>query len=209
MSNETPVRRTLVGEKAPPFSGKAVVDGDIKTVSLDDYRKKWKVLFFYPLDFTFVCPTEITAFSDRIGLFEELGAQVIGCSVDSEYAHLQWTRMPRNKGGLGPIAYPLLSDLDKTVSGNYGVLMDGSVAFRATFVIDNHNTVQHASVGNLGVGRSVEETARLVQGYQHTAKHGEVCPSGWQPGGATMKPDPEGSQEYFNKLEWRTAPTGG
>ena len=210
MSNETDAGRgTLVGGKAPPFSGKAVVGGAIRTISLDDYKRKWKVLFFYPLDFTFVCPTEITAFSDKIGLFEKLGAQVVGCSVDSEFAHLQWTRMPRNEGGLGDVAYALLSDIDKGISRSYGVLMDGSVALRATFVIDDGNVVQHASVNNLGVGRNVEEVARLVEGYQYTAKHGEVCPSDWRPGGKTMKPDPEGSKEYFEKLEWRSPPAGG
>ena len=192
--------QTLVGQKAPDFSTNAVFNGQIQAVSLDDFKGKWKLLFFYPLDFTFVCPTEITGFSDKISLFKGLNTQVIGCSVDSEFSHLRWTKIPRNEGGIGDIAYPILADIDKSISENYGILMGGSVAFRATFVIDDNNIIQHASVNNLSVGRNIEEFARLVEGYQYAAKHGEVCPAEWSPGGDTMKPDPKGSQEYFKKL---------
>ncbi|MDD0853796.1 peroxiredoxin [Halobacteriovorax sp. GB3] len=191
---------TLVGKQAPEFKGNAVVNGAIKEISLSDYNGKWKVLFFYPLDFTFVCPTEITAFSDKIEMFKNLNCEVIGCSVDSEFSHLAWTQQPRNKGGLGEIKYPLLADLTKDVARSYGVLMDDAVAFRGTFIIDDNNVVQQCSINNLSVGRNVEEIARLVEGYQYTAKHGEVCPAGWTNGSDTMKPDPSGSQEYFNKL---------
>lgn len=200
MTTETVYPTTLVGKKAPEFKGNAVVNGDIKEISLSDYKGKWKVLFFYPLDFTFVCPTEIVSFSDKIQLFKDLGAEVIGCSVDSEFSHLAWTQQPRNKGGLGEIAYPLLADLTKNIARSYGALMDDAVAFRATYIIDDQDIVQHASINNLSVGRNVDELARLVEGYQYTAKHGEVCPAGWNKGADTMKPDPKGSQEYFNKL---------
>ena len=192
---------TLVGKPAPEFKGNAVVNGDIKEISLSDYKGKWKVLFFYPLDFTFVCPTEIVAFSDKIQMFKDLNCEVIGCSVDSEFSHLAWTQLPRNKGGLGEIKYPLLSDLTKSVARSYGVLMDEAVAFRGTFIMDDKNIIHHMSINNLPVGRNVDEYARLVEGYQYVAKHGEVCPAGWNKGDATMKADPKGSQEYFGKLK--------
>lgn len=200
MSTETtPVR--LVGNPAPEFSGDAVINGEFKNISLKDFDGKWKVLFFYPLDFTFVCPTEITAFSDNIEMFQKLGCEVIGCSIDSKFSHLAWTEQPRNKGGLGEIKYPLLSDITKKIAADYGVLIEqAGVALRGTFIIDNNNVIQHASINNLGVGRNVEEIARLVEGFQFTATHGEVCPAGWHNGDDTMKPDPKGSQEYFGKL---------
>ncbi|WP_372654152.1 peroxiredoxin [Halobacteriovorax sp.] len=200
MTTETVYPTTLVGKEAPEFKGQAVLNGEIKEIALSDFKGKWKVLFFYPLDFTFVCPTEITAFSDKIQMFKDMNCEVIGCSVDSEFSHLAWTQQPRNKGGLGEIAYPLLSDLTKEVAKSYGVLMDDAVAFRGTFIIDDNNIVQQCSINNLSVGRNVEEVARLVEGYQYTAQHGEVCPAGWNKGADTMKPDPSGSQEYFNKL---------
>jgi len=200
MTTETVYPTSLVGKEAPEFKGQAVVNGEIKEIALSDFKGKWKVLFFYPLDFTFVCPTEITAFSDKIEMFKNLNCEVIGCSVDSEFSHLAWTQQPRNKGGLGEINYPLLSDLTKEVARSYGVLMDDAVAFRGTFVIDDNNIVQQCSINNLSVGRNVEEVARLVEGYQYTAQHGEVCPAGWNKGADTMKPDPTGSQEYFTKL---------
>jgi alkyl hydroperoxide reductase subunit AhpC len=190
---------TLVGKTAPDFKGQAVINGGIKEISLNDFKGKWKVLFFYPLDFTFVCPTEITAFSDQISLFSDLGCEVIGCSVDSQFSHLAWTKQSRKEGGLGEIKYPLLADLNKDVARNYGCLADGGVAYRATYIIDDNNNVQHVSINNLGVGRNVEEVARLVEGFQYTAKHGEVCPAGWTKGKGSMKPDPVGSKEYFNK----------
>ncbi len=201
MSENTTAPTSIVGKTAPNFAGDAVINGDIKNISLNDFKGKWKVLFFYPLDFTFVCPTEITAFSDQIESFKKLNCEVIGCSVDSAFSHLAWTQQPRNKGGLGEIKFPLLSDLTKKVATDYGCLMDGAVAFRATYVIDDKDVVQHASINNLSVGRNVEEYARLVEAYQYTAKHGEVCPAGWNNGADTMKPDPKGSQEYFNKLK--------
>lgn len=198
---ETVYPISLVSKAAPEFKGNAVVNGEIKEISLLDYKGKWKVLFFYPLDFTFVCPTEITAFSDKIQLFKDLNCEVIACSVDSAFSHLAWTKQSRTEGGLGDINFPILEDLTKDIARSYGALMPSNdVAFRATYIIDDNNIVQHVSINNLSVGRNVEEVARLVDGYQFTAKHGEVCPAGWTKGADTMKPDPKGSQEYFNKL---------
>lgn len=191
---------TLVGQKAPEWTTDAVVNGEIKSVSSKDFDGKWKVLFFYPLDFTFVCPTEITAFSDNIETFKKLGCEVLGCSIDSQFSHLAWTKQPRNTGGLGEINFPLLADVKKDIARSFGTLMDEKVAFRGTFIIDNNNVVQHVSINNLGVGRNVDEVARLVDGFQYTATHGEVCPANWSQGKATMKPGPTESQEYFNKL---------
>ena len=201
MTTETTNPATLVGHQAPEWTAQAVVNGEINEVSSKDYDGKWKVLFFYPLDFTFVCPTEITAFSDNVDKFKALNCEVIGCSVDSQFSHLAWTQVPRNKGGLGEIKIPLIADLTKNIARSYGVLMNESVAFRGTFIVDDKNVVQQVSVNNLGVGRNVDEFARLVEGFQYTAKHGEVCPAGWTKGADTMKPGPKESQEYFNKLD--------
>ena len=188
----------LVGQKAPEFKLDAVVNGEFKPVSLADYKGKWVVLFFYPLDFTFVCPTEITAFSDRVEEFKKLGAEVLGVSVDSKFTHLAWINTPRAKGGLGPLGYPLLADLNKEVSRAYNVLLEPpGIALRGLFLIDPDGAVQQQTVNNLPVGRSVDETLRLLQAFQQTKKSGEVCPANWAPGKDTMKPDPKGSLKYF------------
>lgn len=190
----------LVGNPAPPFKADAVVGGEFKSISLDDYKGKWKVLFFYPLDFTFVCPTEITAFSDAIDRFKELNTEVMGASVDSKFSHLAWCNMSRKEGGLGQISYPLLADLNKNMARNYGVLLeDAGIALRGLFIIDDKDTVVHSTINHLGVGRNVEEVLRLVEAFQYTAKHGEVCPANWNKGADSMKPDPKGSQTWFNK----------
>lgn len=194
------INRPLVGNKAPEFKTQAVVNGSFKQVCLDDFKGKWKILFFYPLDFTFVCPTEITAFSDSIDRFKELNCEVLGCSTDSRFSHLAWIRQKRAEGGLGDIKYPLLEDFTKKISFDYGVLVEqAGVALRGLFIIDDNNVIQHATINNLGVGRSVEETLRLLEAFQYVAKHGEVCPANWKKGSDSMKPDPKGSQEWFNK----------
>ncbi|MFH0982484.1 MAG: peroxiredoxin [Planctomycetota bacterium] len=197
-----------VGEPAPAFSGQAVVGNEFVPL---EYRNgklkvgdktitgKYTVLFFYPLDFTFVCPTEIIAFSDRIGEFEKVGANVIGVSVDSQFTHLAWKNTPRKDGGLGEIKYPLLADITKQVAMDYGVLLEGGVASRGVFIIDEKGILQSYTVNNLGVGRNVDEVLRLVQAYQFVAEHGEVCPANWTPGAETMKASPTGSKEYFSK----------
>lgn len=197
-TTSTPTR--LVGNKAPEWKAEALVDGEFQTLSSKDYDGKWKVLFFYPLDFTFVCPTEIIAYSEAMPKFKELACEVIACSVDSQFSHLAWTERPRSEGGLGEIKYPILADLTKQIAADFGVLLEEEgVALRGLFIIDEQNVIQHSTINNLSVGRNVEETLRLVKGYQYTAKHGEVCPAGWDEGKDTMKPDPKGSQEYFSK----------
>jgi len=188
----------IVGQKAPEFAQEGVLGGRFGTYRLSDYRGKWVVLFFYPLDFTFVCPTEILAFSDRIDEFRKLGAEVLGVSVDSKYSHLAWTEKPREQGGIKGLAYPLLEDLRKELSVAYGVLDGaGAVALRGLFLVDPDSIVQHATVNNLGVGRSVDETLRVLQAFQFVREHGEVCPADWKPGAKSMKADWEKSKEYF------------
>lgn len=189
----------LVTQKAPTFVAKAVVNEEILTLDFASYRGKWVVLFFYPLDFTFVCPTEITAFNDEIDAFHHLGAEVIGVSVDSEYSHLAWSRLPRSEGGLGAIRYPLVADLTKKISEDYGVLLPTGVALRGLFIIDPDGNVVYQVVHDLGIGRSVAETLRVLRALQYVREYGEVCPANWTPGEATMKPDPKGSKEYFKK----------
>lgn len=189
---------TLVGTHAPQFRTDAVHNGQFKEIALEDYRGKWVVLFFYPLDFTFVCPTEILAFSDKLDAFHEANAEVLGVSIDSKFTHLAWCDRPRDAGGIQGLKYPLLSDLNKQMAVDYGILRDG-VALRGLFIVDPEGIVQHATINNLGVGRSVDETLRLLKAFQFVAEHGEVCPANWQPGANSMKPDPEGSKEWFSQ----------
>jgi len=184
--------------KAPEFKGQAVVGGQFKEVSLSDYAGQYVVLFFYPLDFTFVCPTEIIAFNDRASEFAALNCAVIACSTDSHFSHLAWCQKPRKEGGLGDMSIPLLADKNMNISRAYGVLKeDEGLSFRGLFIIDTAGKLRQITVNDLPVGRDVDETLRLVQAFQFTDEHGEVCPAGWKPGKATMKPDPKGSQDYF------------
>eukprot|EP00998_Keelungia_sp_KM082_P008862 NODE_5040_length_730_cov_26.157546_g5017_i0.p2 GENE.NODE_5040_length_730_cov_26.157546_g5017_i0~~NODE_5040_length_730_cov_26.157546_g5017_i0.p2 ORF type:complete len:196 (+),score=67.89 NODE_5040_length_730_cov_26.157546_g5017_i0:58-645(+) len=188
----------FVQGKAPTFKAKAVVNGDIKEISLDDYKGKYVVLFFYPLDFTFVCPTEIIAFSEAAEEFRKEGAEVIAVSVDSEFSHLAWINTPRKKGGLGEMKIPVVADLNKQIAKDYGVLIpDAGVALRGLFIINQEQVIRQITVNDLPVGRSVDEVLRLVRAFKFTDEHGEVCPANWNPGKATMKPDPKGSQTYF------------
>ena len=187
-----------VGAPAPDFEATAVIDQDFETVKLSNYHGRYVVLFFYPLDFTFVCPTEITAFSDRASEFTSLNTQILGVSVDSQFSHLAWTQTARNEGGVGDVAYPLVSDLKKEICTAYNVLTDEGVALRGLFIIDPEGVVQYATVNNLGFGRSVDETKRVLQAIQYIQSHpDEVCPAGWQPGEKTMVPDPVKSKEFF------------
>ena len=188
-----------VQKEAPDFTATAVVNEEFKQVKLSDYRGKYVVLFFYPLDFTFVCPTEIVAFSDRIKDFHDRGAEVVGCSIDSQFSHLAWIQTPREKGGLGELKYPLVADLTKKISGDYGVLLEGGVALRGTFVIDQKGVVRAITIHDLPLGRSVDEALRVLDALQHFEKHGEVCPAGWTKGAATIKPGVKESKEYFEK----------
>lgn len=190
----------LVTREAPDFKAKAVMpDLSFQDVSLADYRGKYVVLFFYPLDFTFVCPTEIIAFSDAVAELEKLGVQVLSCSVDSHYTHLAWRNTPRNQGGLGEIRYPMIADLDKTISQAYDVLLPGGVALRGLFLIDKQGIVRHQVVNDLPLGRSTEELVRMVKALQYFEQNGEVCPANWKEGAATIKPEPKGSQNFFSK----------
>jgi len=188
-----------VGNKAPDFKGTAVVNKEFKEISLKDYKGKWLCLFFYPLDFTFVCPTEITAFSDRVEDFKKLGCEVVGASIDSQFSHLAWINTSRDKGGLGDIRFPLLADINKEAARAYQVLNEGGVALRGLFLISPEGNMEYQVVHNLGVGRSVDETLRALEAFQFVAKNGEVCPANWKKGADTMKPDPKGSQDYFKK----------
>jgi len=184
---------------APEFKCEAVMaDGQFGNVSLADYKGKYVVLFFYPLDFTFVCPTEIIDFSDRSDEFRKVGCEVVAASVDSKFSHLAWVQTPRNKGGLGTMKIPLIADLTKSLATDYGVLMEeAGITLRGLFIIDGKGIIRHITMNDPPVGRNVDEVLRLVQAYQYTDKHGEVCPSGWTPGKSTI--NPANKLEYFEK----------
>jgi alkyl hydroperoxide reductase subunit AhpC len=189
----------LVTQLAPPFKADAVMaDGAFKQIDLEDYKGKYVLLFFYPLDFTFVCPTEIIAFSDRHQEFADLNVQILGVSVDSKFSHLAWRNQPRTDGGLGDLAYPLIADLNKSISRAYDVLFDESVALRGLFLIDKLGIVRHQVVNDLPLGRSVDEALRMVQALQYFEKHGEVCPANWHEGARTIKPTVAESKKFFS-----------
>ncbi|WVZ08253.1 hypothetical protein V8G54_021599 [Vigna mungo] len=193
----------LVGNVAPDFEAEAVFDQEFIKVKLSEYiGKKYVILFFYPLDFTFVCPTEITAFSDRHAEFEELNTEILGVSVDSVFSHLAWVQTDRKSGGLGDLNYPLISDITKSISKSFGVLIpDQGIALRGLFIIDKEGVIQHSTINNLAIGRSVDETKRTLQALQYVQENpDEVCPAGWKPGEKSMKPDPKLSKEYFSAI---------
>jgi peroxiredoxin (alkyl hydroperoxide reductase subunit C) len=190
---------------APEFTAEAVVDGEFQKISLSQYRGQWLVLFFYPLDFTFVCPTEICAFSDRIEDFQKLNTAVVGASVDSKFTHLAWINTPRKKGGLGEMKIPLIADITKEVSTKYEVLVkdgdDAGVAFRGLFIIDPKGILRQITINDLPIGRNVDEVLRLLEAFQFNEEHGEVCPANWKKGKKTMKADPKGSLEFFEGVD--------
>lgn len=192
----------LVGKQAPDFKTKAVSNGQIiNDFSLLNFRGKYVVLFFYPLDFTFVCPTELHAFQERLEEFEKRNAQVIGCSVDSCYSHLAWLNTPRNKGGIEGVDYPLLSDLNKTIAKDYDVLMSQEgIAYRGLFLIDKEGIVRHQVINDLPLGRSVDEAIRILDALIYFEKNGEVCPANWQQGKRAFKPSYEGLENYFSTV---------
>ena len=175
---------TLVGKKAPGFSAKAVSAGKIiDNFSLEQTKGKYTVLFFYPLDFTFVCPTELHAFQERLAEFEKRNAQVIGCSVDSHFSHFAWVNTPKEKGGIQNVTYPLVADLSKEIATKYAVLKeDEGIAFRGLFLIDKEGIVRHELVNDLPLGRSVDEVLRVLDALMFYEQHGEVCPANWQVG---------------------------
>ena len=193
---------SLIGRKAPGFKAPAVLpDNTIREdFSLDDVKGKYVVLFFYPLDFTFVCPTEIIEFNRKLVDLKERGAEVIGVSVDSQFSHFAWKNTPVEKGGIGNIQYPLVADLTKQIAKDYDVLTDdGAVAYRATFLIDKEGTVRHAVINDLGLGRNIDETVRMVEALRYHEKHGEVCPANWKDGDDAMKPTADGVASYLAK----------
>lgn len=185
----------FVTKEAPDFSATAVINEDFKTVKLSDYRGKYVVLFFYPLDFTFVCPTEIIAFSDKIEEFRKRGAEVLGCSVDSQYSHLAWIQKPRSDGGLGGLKYPLIADITKKISADYGVLTEAGIALRGTFLIDRNGVLRHALINDLPLGRNIDEAIRMIDALHFFEQHGEVCPANWKPG--AMSIDTKNAGKYF------------
>ena len=190
----------LVQQPAPEFKAQAVMpDNSFQELSLADYKGKYVLFYFYPLDFTFVCPTEIIAFSDRVDEFEALNVQVVGCSIDSHFSHLAWRNTPRSEGGIGQIKYPLVADLNKQISKDYDVLIDNAgIALRGLFLIDKEGVVRHQVVNDLPLGRSVDEALRMVKALQYFEEHGEVCPANWQEGSRTIKADPQDSKEFFS-----------
>jgi len=191
----------MVGKKAPDFSEAAVVRGEDfqDNFSISQFKGKYVVLFFYPLDFTFVCPTELHAFQEKLPDFEKRNAQVIGVSVDSKFSHLAWLNTPKNKGGIQGVRYPLVSDMNKVIAADYDVLVEGAgIAYRGLFLIDRKGVVRHQIVNDLPLGRNVEEVLRMLDALRYTEEHGEVCPANWNQGSKAMKPDQAGLEEYFS-----------
>ena len=206
----------LIGKKAPDFKATAVMgNNEFKEISLSDYKGKKVVLFFYPLDFTFVWPSELIAFQNRIDEFEKRNTQVLGCSVDSHFSHLRWKEMDINNGGIGKVGYPLISDLDKSIGRSYDVLlgtssamietdegleatsMGGGVTLRGSFLIDEDGNVRHEIKNDLPLGRNVDEMLRLIDALDHHNKHGEVCPAGWTQDKTAMKASDDGMRDYL------------
>ena len=207
---------TLVGKKAPKFTAKAVVNGGeiVDGFSLDQFvGKKEVVFFFYPLDFTFVCPTEILAFQHKLTEFEKRNVAVVGCSVDSEFSHWAWLNTELDKGGIKGVTFPLVADLSKTIAENYGVLagqydydeegnaifVGAPVAFRGLFLIDKKGVVRHSLINDLPLGRNVDEALRMVDALHHFEEFGEVCPANWKSGEEAMKPTAAGVADYLGK----------
>lgn len=206
----------LVGKKAPHFSAPAVINGEeiVENFSLDQYLgKNHVVLFFYPKDFTFVCPTELHAFQSKLDEFEKRGVKVVACSTDTEESHFSWLQIPKDNGGIQGVTYPIVADTTKTIATNYDVLFGNydytdngeltangpMIAFRGLFLIDKNGIVMHQTVNHLPLGRSVDETLRMVDALQHNETHGEVCPANWEKGEEAMNATPKGVAEYLSK----------
>ncbi len=208
--------RSLIGKQAPIFEATAVVNGHeiVEDFSLEQYEgKKYVVFFFYPMDFTFVCPTELHAFQEKLEEFKKRDVAVVACSVDSEYSHYSWLQMPRNEGGIQGVTYPIVSDFSKSISLRYGVLAgsylpndDGEwvcagtpVAYRGLFLIDKGGIVRHCVINDLPLGRNVDEVLRMVDALQHYEEYGEVCPANWAQGKDAMQATGEGVADYLKK----------
>jgi len=197
----------LIAKEAPDFTASAVMEDDRveSRFTLSSLRGKYVILFFYPLDFTFVCPSEILAFDEKLKEFKSRDAEVVGVSVDSVYTHLAWKRTPLDGGGIGPIRYPLVSDLKRNIARSYGVLMDDEVALRGLFLIDRHGIVRHAVLNDLPLGRSVSEALRMLDALRFHDEHGQVCPANWQKGQEGMKPTRQGVVDYLSKYAKKAA----
>jgi peroxiredoxin 2/4 len=194
----------LTGKKAPNFTTSAVINGNqiVDDFSLSNYEGKYVLFFFYPLDFTFVCPTELHAFQEKIGDFESRNTQVIGCSVDSKHTHFAWLNTPAEKGGIQGIKYPLVADLTKSIAADYDVLKeDEGIAFRGLFLIDKEGMIRHQLVNDLPLGRNVDEAIRMIDALQFHEANGEVCPANWNKGDKAMSADTEGVQTYFQDVK--------
>jgi len=190
----------MVTREAPDFTAKAVMpDNTFNELKLSSMRGRYVVLFFYPLDFTFVCPSEIIAFNRKLDEFRSRDCEVIGISIDSEYSHWAWKQTPLKKGGIGDIQFPLVSDITKRISRDYGVLVDEAVALRGLFLIDKEGIVRHAVINDLPLGRSVDETLRMLDALQFFEKNGEVCPADWHAGDEGMVADAGGVAEYLGR----------
>lgn len=189
----------LIGNPAPKVRAKAIIDNEIiDHFTLDKYLGQYVVLFFYPLDFTFVCPTEIHAFQDQEEEFAKRGAQLVGCSVDSHFSHYAWLQIPKSKGGIEGIRYPLISDLNKTIARDYQVLKeDEGIAYRGQFILDKQGIIRHQLINDLPLGRSTSEVLRILDALIHHEHHGEVCPANWKNGMKTMLPNQESMISYF------------
>jgi peroxiredoxin (alkyl hydroperoxide reductase subunit C) len=188
----------LVTTPAPDFTAQAVMpDNDVRELKLSAYRGKYVVLFFYPLDFTFVCPTELIAFDRALPKFRERGCEVLSVSVDSAYTHLAWKNTPLRQGGVGPVQYPMIADLDKRISRAYDVLLNDSVALRGLFLIDRDGIIRHAVVNDLPLGRNVDEVLRMLDALQFFERHGDVCPANWKKGEDGMAPNAKGVAKYL------------
>ncbi len=188
----------LVAQEAPDFKAQAVMpDNSFQEISLSDYKGKYVVLFFYPLDFTFVCPSEIIAFDKRLDEFKSRGVEVIGVSIDSHFSHLAWKNTEIKNGGIGNVQFPLVADINKAITDAYDVRTGPGIALRGSFLIDKEGVVQHQVINNLPLGRDIDEMLRIVDALQFTEEHGEVCPAGWQKGKAGMKGSTEGVAEYL------------
>ena len=192
---------TLVTQQAPDFTATAVMpDNSMKAdFKLSDFKGKYVILFFYPLDFTFVCPSEILAFDRALPKFKEKNTEIIGVSIDSQFSHWAWKNTPINQGGIGHIRYPLVADLDKQISRNYGVLLEAGIALRGTFLIDREGIVRHAVVNDLPLGRNIDEALRMVDALQFHEQHGDVCPANWNEGQEAMTPTAAGVADYLTK----------
>ena len=188
----------LVNKEAPNFTAQAVMpSGSIEEISLEQFRGQYVVLFFWPLDFTFVCPTEIIAHDKRVSAFKERGVQLLGCSIDSQFTHAAWRNTAIEKGGIGEVEFPMVADVKHEIANSYGILHDAGVALRASFLIDKNGVVQHQVVNNLPLGRNVDDMLRMVDALQFTEEHGEVCPAGWNKGDSGMTPNADGVASYL------------